>query len=91
MSRWTLKGRTSGPPGSLEHLVVAVADGPVLPDRCTVEVIPADSPNVLSVEEARAIGELTAGTPTPQQEQVALAALARLSKFAGDEGEEGWQ
>jgi hypothetical protein len=37
---------------------------------------------VLSKEEARDIGELIAGTPTPEQEQLALRALGRLSDWA---------
>jgi hypothetical protein len=52
-----------------------------------VEVIPADSPNVLSREECQAISELNAGSSTPEQEQVALAALARLASYAKGETE----
>jgi hypothetical protein len=40
------------------------------------------APNVLSREEARAISEVNAGSPTPEQEQLALRALGRLADWA---------
>ncbi len=53
--------------------------------REPIEVVPAGHPLLLSPEEARAIGELCAGAPTAEQEQLALRALGRLSNYTGEE------
>jgi hypothetical protein len=61
-----------------------IHDGAYVPAE-EVEVIPVDSPNVLTVEEAKAIGELLAGTPSTRIEQLALRTCSRLSKWAAQE------
>jgi hypothetical protein len=87
VKRWTLKVCPVHGPVERDHCRVVVERTKTHTRYChgeqEVEVVPVDSPQVLSVEEARLLDRATTmGRETPEQGRQFEALLDRLSDFA---------